>query len=89
MIVGLGIDICDIKRIENTLAKYGDKFKRRCFTEKEISKCNKIKNFSHVKEISLIETIDSQKFTLFVISFNKEFIKIKNSKLECLHLHEK
>ena len=46
MIVGLGIDICDIKRIENTLTKYGDKFKRRCFTEKEISRCNKVKNCS-------------------------------------------
>ena len=46
MIIGLGIDICDIKRIENTLAKYGDKFKRRCFTEKEISRCNKVKNCS-------------------------------------------
>ena len=42
MIVGLGIDICDIKRIENTLGKYGDKFKRRCFTKKEIIKCNKV-----------------------------------------------
>lgn len=46
MIVGLGIDICEIKRIENTLAKYGDKFKRRCFTKKERLKCNKIKNCS-------------------------------------------
>ena len=46
MIVGLGIDICDIKRIESTLAKYGDKFKRRCFTQNEILKCNKIKNYS-------------------------------------------
>ena len=46
MIIGLGIDICDIKRIENTLGKYGDKFKRRCFTKKEIIKCNKVKNCS-------------------------------------------
>ena len=46
MIVGLGIDICDIKRIENTLGKYGDKFKRRCFTKLEILKCNKVKNCS-------------------------------------------
>ena len=44
MIVGLGIDICEIKRIESTLAKYGDKFKRRCFTYNEILKCNKVKN---------------------------------------------
>lgn len=44
MIIGLGIDVCDISRIGDTLTKYGDKFKRRCFTYNEILKCNNIKN---------------------------------------------
>ena len=44
MIIGLGIDICEIRRIESTLSKYGDKFKRRCFTKNEILKCNNVKN---------------------------------------------
>jgi len=35
MIVGLGSDICDIRRIEATLARYGERFTRRVFTEGE------------------------------------------------------
>ena len=38
MIVGLGIDIIDNRRIENTLKKFGLKFKKRCFLENEIKK---------------------------------------------------
>ena len=44
MIIGIGIDLCDINRIEKTIHKFGDRFKKRCFTENEISKCNNIKN---------------------------------------------
>ncbi len=44
MIIGTGIDICDISRIENTLKLYGKKFKNRCFTENEINKCDNVKN---------------------------------------------
>jgi len=35
MIIGIGSDLCDINRIEATLAKYGDRFLDRCFTEIE------------------------------------------------------
>jgi holo-[acyl-carrier protein] synthase len=38
MILGLGSDICDIRRIENVIEKYGDKFIERVFTEVEIGK---------------------------------------------------
>ena len=41
MIIGIGIDICIIKRIEKTLDKYGERFKKRCFTSEEIIKCDK------------------------------------------------
>ena len=44
MIYGNGIDIIDINRIKRVIDKYGDRFKKRCFTENEISKCNNIKN---------------------------------------------
>ena len=30
---GIGSDLIDIRRIENTLSKYGDRFKKRIFTE--------------------------------------------------------
>ena len=44
MILGLGIDICDISRIENTLSRFGNRFKKRCFTSNEIKKCSSIQN---------------------------------------------
>ena len=37
--IGLGSDLIDIRRIENTLSKFGDRFKKRIFTENEIKKC--------------------------------------------------
>lgn len=38
MIVGLGNDVIDIRRIEETLEKYGERFINRIFTEVEIRK---------------------------------------------------
>jgi len=35
MILGLGNDIVDIRRIEQTLAKYGERFTHRIFTDAE------------------------------------------------------
>ncbi len=38
MIVGFGIDLCDIRRIEEILEKHGKRFVERCFTEVERGK---------------------------------------------------
>lgn len=38
MIVGMGSDLIDIRRVEKTLARFGDRFIRRCFTDVEITK---------------------------------------------------
>ncbi len=35
MIIGFGIDLCDIRRIEDLLARFGERFAGRCFTEIE------------------------------------------------------
>ncbi len=35
MILGLGSDICDIRRIETSLEKFGERFTRRLFSEAE------------------------------------------------------
>ena len=35
LIIGIGSDLCDIERIEMTLARYGERFTARCFTETE------------------------------------------------------
>jgi holo-[acyl-carrier protein] synthase len=41
MILGLGSDICDIRRIERALARHGDRFLERVFTEQERAKANR------------------------------------------------
>ncbi|MBV8391630.1 MAG: holo-ACP synthase [Alphaproteobacteria bacterium] len=35
MIVGIGSDLCDIRRIEKSLERFGDRFVQRIFTETE------------------------------------------------------
>ena len=39
MILGVGIDIIDIKRIKSIIEKFGDRFFERILTEKEIAYC--------------------------------------------------
>jgi holo-[acyl-carrier protein] synthase len=41
MILGIGNDIVDIRRIEETLTKFGDRFRDRIFTEIEKKKSDK------------------------------------------------
>ena len=41
MIIGLGTDIIDNRRIKDTLKKFGSKFKKRCFTQLEIERSEK------------------------------------------------
>ena len=38
MIIGFGNDLCDIRRIESSLARFGERFLARCFTETERTK---------------------------------------------------
>lgn len=35
MILGIGNDLCDIRRIEKTIARFGDRFLNRVFTQEE------------------------------------------------------
>jgi len=41
MILGLGSDICDIRRIEQAMARFGDRFLHRVFTETERQKADR------------------------------------------------
>lgn len=41
MIIGLGNDLIDIRRIEKTLARYGERFTNRVFTETERRKSDR------------------------------------------------
>jgi holo-[acyl-carrier protein] synthase len=44
MIIGIGQDICDANRIEQTLERFGERFTRRAFTEIEREKCDRRAN---------------------------------------------
>ena len=35
MIIGLGADLCDIRRVEKVMARFGDRFLQRVFTDEE------------------------------------------------------
>ena len=41
MIVGIGIDLIEIERLETVLARRGERFRARVFTDGEISYCER------------------------------------------------
>ncbi|MEO1657640.1 MAG: holo-ACP synthase [Pseudomonadota bacterium] len=41
MIIGIGSDLIDIRRVEKTLERYGERFTYRCFTEIERAKSDR------------------------------------------------
>ena len=47
MIIGIGIDIIDTLRIKKTFNKFGDKFKKRCFSLGEIKRSDNRDDCSH------------------------------------------
>ena len=44
MMIGLGVDIIDNRRINKTIDRFGNKFIEKIFSLKEINKSNQIKN---------------------------------------------
>lgn len=44
MIVGLGVDIAEVDRIEAAIRRHGDSFLRRVFTAAEITYCERHRN---------------------------------------------
>jgi holo-[acyl-carrier protein] synthase len=41
VIIGMGSDLCNIERIANSLARYGERFENRVFTDVEIAKARR------------------------------------------------
>ncbi len=37
MIVGTGVDLCEVHRMREAIERHGDRFKRRVFTDREIA----------------------------------------------------
>ncbi|PYY18779.1 MAG: holo-[acyl-carrier-protein] synthase [Acidobacteria bacterium] len=44
MIIGTGVDICEVGRISESIARFGDRFLRRVFSEAEIRYCQAKRN---------------------------------------------
>lgn len=44
MIIGIGSDLIDIRRVEKSLERFGERFTNRCFTEIERAKSDRRKN---------------------------------------------
>lgn len=44
MIIGMGSDLIDIRRIETSIERFGDRFTQRCFTDVEQAKSDGRKN---------------------------------------------
>ena len=44
MIIGIGSDLIDIRRVKKTLERFPGKFEERCFTEIERAKSDKRRN---------------------------------------------
>jgi holo-[acyl-carrier protein] synthase len=44
MIIGVGTDLLDIRRIERTLDRFGDRFLNRVFSENERARCDHFTN---------------------------------------------
>jgi holo-[acyl-carrier protein] synthase len=41
MIIGIGADLCDIRRVEQVMARFGDRFLQRVFTEAERARASR------------------------------------------------
>lgn len=50
MIVGTGVDIVEVSRVEQAIGRFGDRFLSRIFTEREIRYCNSKRN--HVERFA-------------------------------------
>ena len=44
MVIGVGTDLMEIARIAQSIARFGDRFLRRVFTQREIEYCQRKKN---------------------------------------------
>jgi holo-[acyl-carrier protein] synthase len=44
VIIGLGIDLCRIQRVDEFLSRYGERFTRRCFTPREVAHCTRYRS---------------------------------------------
>lgn len=44
MLIGTGVDVIEVERISQSIERYGDRFLRRVYTDREIAYCNRKRN---------------------------------------------
>ena len=82
MIIGIGSDITNIERINDTIKKYGDRFLNKCFDQIEIKKSNSTINNSAslAKRFAAKEALSKALGTGFALGIYWKDIVIKNDK---------
>ena len=92
-IFGIGTDIVNIKRMDQSLKKHGFGFKKRIFSKKEISYCEKKKDssafyakrfaakeaFSKALGTGIRKGIDLKNIEIFNNAYGKPFILLKGN----------
>ena len=95
MIIGIGTDIIDTRRIKKTITNFGNKFKKRCFLSSEIKKSEETINSvnSYAKryaakeacakalDTGLAKGIFWKDIEVINNKFGKPFIKLHNNAL--------
>ena len=85
MIIGIGQDICDVERIESTIIKFGERFKNRIYSEREINKSESRRNSidSYARRFAAKEAVSKALGTGFrkgVFYKDIEVINLKSGK---------
>ena len=85
MIIGIGQDICDVERIESTIIKFGERFKKRIYSEREINKSESRQNSidSYARRFAAKEAVSKALGTGFrkgVFYRDIEVINLKSGK---------
>ena len=81
IIFGIGTDIVNINRIDNSLKKYGFSFKNKIFSKKEITYCDNKKNSSafYAKRFAAKEAFSKALGTGIRKDINLKNIEISNN----------
>lgn len=83
MIIGLGSDLCNIERIQNSLDRFGERFENRVFTEVERAKAAKrpfIRAGTYAKRFAAKEAFSKAVGTGFSHSVFMKDIGVVNSR---------
>ena len=82
MIIGIGSDLIDIRRVEKTLERFGERFAQRCFTEIERRKSDGRKNraASYAKRFAAKEAFSKAVGTGFKAGVFMKDIGVVNAK---------